>query len=544
MMHLLILPLLGALVGVSHAATPYVMDWSAQSYGPDGPWQAVSIAIGSAQQTVALYPGANYASIILMDTLCTNKTLSSTCYAAQAGTFNQNESTTAYTTTPSAWETVYWSVEGGAVEAVLGDEVTLGSATVPNVSFEAIYQTYQTYPNGKAYPVSVGNLAVGAPYLSNEVSNTTTLNLLAGWLYSNDDIPSYSYGMHIGSVSPAVAGSMVLGGYDKSRVLGDVSAQTVDLNSASSGTLEIELKDIGIGVAAGASPFSFTNESGLFQQSSGSVLAKTVQIDPTKPYMYLPQSTCDAITASLPISFNSSLGLYFWDTTSSDYLNITSSAAYLSFIFNKDGVNNQNFTIKVPFSLLNLTLQEPLVDQNTTYFPCFLSDSTPVFGRAFLQSAFVGVNWFNGNNTGTWFLGQAPGPDHAAADITTITLSDSTISGSNYTWEESWAQYWGVEGSNSTSSHSGLSSGAKVGIGVGVGVGGAIVIAAGVWGAILLRRRRAGQAATDDGKTVYRGFAELPGGQHSEAAKELDTKRHTQPQEMMASAEVERYELD
>ncbi|PYI01873.1 acid protease [Aspergillus sclerotiicarbonarius CBS 121057] len=543
-MRLLFLPLWGILLGVSHASTPYVMDWSTQAYGPDGPWQAVSIEVGSNKQTVALYPGANYASIIMMDTQCTNKTLSSTCYAAQAGTYNQNESTTAYTTTPSSWETIYWGVEGGAIEAVLGDEVSLGSATVPNVSFEAIYQTYQTYPNGKSYPVSVGSLALGAPYLSDEISNTTTLNMLAGWLYSNDDIPSYSYGMHIGSVNPSIAGSLVLGGYDKSRVMGDVSAQAVSLNSATSGILELELKDIGIGVAAGPSPFGFNNESGLFQQSSGSVLAKTVQIDATKPYMYLPQSTCDAITASLPISFNSSLGLYFWDTTSSDYLNITSSAAYLSFTFNNNGVNNQNFTIKVPFSQLNLTLQEPLVDQNTTYFPCYLSDSTPVFGRAFLQSAFVGVNWFKGNNTGTWFLGQAPGPGHASADITTININDETISGSNNTWEESWATYWNLQVSNSTSSNSGLSSGAKVGIGVGVGVGGAIVIAAGVWGAILLRRRRAGQAATDERKTVYRGFAELPGGQHSEPAKELDTKRHTQPQEMMASPEVERYELD
>ncbi|PWY79515.1 acid protease [Aspergillus sclerotioniger CBS 115572] len=534
MMHPLILPLWGILLGVSQAATPYVMDWSSQAYGPDGPWQAVSIQVGSDKQTVALYPGANYASTILMDTICTNKTLSSTCYAAQAGTFNQNESTTAYTTTPSSWETVYWGVQGGAIEAVLGDEVSLGSAVVPNVSFEAIYQTYQTYPNGKSYPVSVGSLAIGAPYLSDQISNSTTLNMLAGWLYSNSDIPSYSYGMHIGSVNPAIAGSLVLGGYDKSRVMGDVSAQAVSVNSASSGILELELKDIGIGVAAGPSPFSFYNESGLFLQSSGVVLAKTVQIDATKPYMYLPQSTCDAITSTLPISFNSSLGLYFWDTTSSDYLNITSSAAYLSFTFNNNGVNNQNFTIKVPFSQLNLTLQEPLVDQNTTYFPCFLSDSTPVFGRAFLQSAFVGVNWFKGNNTGTWFLAQAPGPNHASADITTINVNDGTISGSNNTWEQSWAKYWNIEvSSNSTSSHGGLSSGAKVGIGVGVGVGGAIVIAAGVWGAILLRRRR-GQAAATERQTVYRG----------EPAKELDTKRHTQPHEMMASQEVQRYELD
>lgn len=248
----------------------------------------------------------------------------------------------------------------------------------------------------------------------------------------------------------------------------------------------------------------------------------------------------------MPISFNSSLGLYFWDTTSSDYWNITSSAAYLSFVFNKNGVNNQNITIKIPFSQLNLTLQEPLVDQNVTYFPCFLTTSTPVLGRAFLQSAFVGVNWFNGNNSGTWFLAQAPGPDYASADITRIAVSDTSLSASNGTWEDSWAKYWGIKTTdNSSSSKGGLSSGAKIGIGVGVGVGGAVLIAAGIAIAFCLRRRRGAsqEAAGEQRRSMFRGFAELPGGAHSEAAKELDTKMHKPPQEIMGSQVVERYEL-
>ena len=33
-------------------------------------------------------------------------------------------------------------------------------------------------------------------------------------------IPSRSFGMHIGSVDPYVAGSLVLDGYDRSRILG------------------------------------------------------------------------------------------------------------------------------------------------------------------------------------------------------------------------------------------------------------------------------------------------------------------------------------
>ncbi|PYH88468.1 acid protease [Aspergillus ellipticus CBS 707.79] len=582
--------LIALVLRATDASSPLALNWSSQAYGPDGPWQAVEIAVGSNQQRVALYPGAtSYTSTILTSTLCTNTSLSSTCYAAQAGTYNSSESTTAFVEPSAGWETLYWAVEGGGVEAVVGDQVTI-SRVVPNVSFEAIYQTYMTYPNGKSYPVSVGTLALGAPYRSDTIDNAT-LNMLASYLYTSggeDGIPSYSYSMHVGSASPAVPGSLILGGYDKSRALGDITSQSVSLESATSGEMQITMKDITLGVAEGDSPFSFTSKSSLFLQSSGNVVQKTVTIDPTKPYLYLPQETCEAITSYLPVTFNSSLGLYFWDTTASDYTNITTSPTYLGFTFTQDNVSNQNITIKIPLSLLALTLEAPLVDTNTTYFPCFYSDESPVLGRAFLQAAFVATNYHDGNGTGTWFMAQAPGPDYAAEDITDISEQDTSLStSSSVTWEESWSKTWHVLGSttsgssNSTTGNSttpatekkesGLSSGAKVGVGVGVGIGGAAVIAAGVWLAFFMRKRKQGillgsrhDSPTQDRKNPIRGVVEMPGG---EAATELESKgkimggpyqgghpeyagSHAQvqamPHEMMGSEvhEPPRYELD
>lgn len=533
------------------------MNWSSQAYGPDGPWQAVTIEVGSNRQPISLYPGANYATTILADSICSNKTLSETCYAARAGTYNQNESTTAVALNRSSWETVYWNVQGGGIRGIVGDQVAVGSV-IPNVSFTTIHQTYQIYPNGKAYPVPVGNLALGAPYLKDSGSGTP-LNMIAAWLYTSggrNSIPSYSYGMHIGSVDPAIPGSLVLGGYDKSRVLGEVSSQSVSVNSGSSGVWQIRLKDIGLGVATGKSPFDFKSKHGLFTQDSGAVLPKLATIDPTKPYMYLPESTCNAITESFPVSFNTGLGLYIWDTTHRDYANITSSATYLSFLFNKDGLNDQTMTVKVPLKLLTLTLQDPLVDQNVTYFPCFLSTDTPVLGRAFLQAAFVGVNWFEGKNTGTWFLGQAPGPGIAKEDITTIEAQDKTLSASNHSWETSWASSWhpladsrpqNSTSANATSPDGGLSTGAKAGIGVGVGIAAAILIAGLVWIVILRRRRRSGPAPVplEEKKTVFRGFAELPSTRNRDASpKELDTKVTVRPREIMGSPVELRHELE
>ncbi|KKK15747.1 hypothetical protein AOCH_002805 [Aspergillus ochraceoroseus] len=533
------------------------MNWSSQAYGPDGPWQAVTISVGSNNQSVDLYPGANWASTIMMDSLCTNKTLSTTCYAASAGTYNNSESTSAISLNTTSWQTFYWGVQGGSIEGVIADQVNIGPV-VPNVSFTGIYQTYQTYPNGQDYPVSVGNLALGAPKLKDEVSNLT-LNMIASSLYSSGDIPSYSYGMHIGSANAAIPGSLVLGGYDQSRILGDVSAQSVSLNEYSSGNLQISLKDIGLGVATGGSPFSFTSKNGLFLQSSGAVVPKTVAIDPTKPYLYLPEATCNAITSSFPVFFDEGLGLYIWDTSNGDYDRITSSATYLSFVFNQNGINNQNITIKVPLSLLALTLQAPLVNQNATYFPCFHSTDTPVLGRPFLQAAFVGVNWFEGDNTGTWFLAQAPGPGAASANITTINIDDSTLSGSSRSWEHSWAGFWHPlaesSSSNSTTGNStgpgadssGLSTGAKAGIGVGVSVAGLILIALVVW-IVMLRRRRKNapqDSPVEERTSVIKRVVELPGRDKDGPAKELYTQgNNVHPREIMGSQEPPRYELD
>ncbi|KAF7591686.1 hypothetical protein BBP40_001194 [Aspergillus hancockii] len=543
-MRLPFLFLLSVLRDTTYAANPLVMNWSSQAYGPDGPWQAVRVSVGSNRQSLDLYPGANGATTILADSICSNTTLSKTCYAARAGTYNQSESSTAFALNRSSWETSYWNVQGGSIQGVVSDQVNVGSV-VPNVSFTAIYQTYQTYPNGRQYPVPVGSLALGAPSLKDVVSGLT-LNMIAAWLYTSggeNSIPSYSYGMHIGSVNPAIPGSLVLGGYDKSRVIGGVSSQPV-----SSGIWQIILKDIGIDVAAGGSPFNFTRKSGLFMQSNGAVLSKRVSIDPTKPYMYLPEATCDAITSSLPVSFDSGLGLYIWDTTHSIYANITSSATYLSFSFNKDGLNDQTITVKVPFRLLTLTLQDPLVDQNVTYFPCFLSTSTPVLGRAFLQAAFVGVNWFEGNNTGMWFLGQAPGPGLPNADITAINVRDTALAASDNSWEQSWEKHWRALGTsssgNSTSSNGGLTTGQKAGIGIGAGVAGVILFAVIVWILILHRRRRHRAGPVEEKKPGFTGFAELPSSKNPDASPtELGTTDNLRPQEM-GSQEPPRHELE
>lgn len=505
--------LLATTVIVHVQGAPWTVLWSDQTYGPDGPWHAVSVELGSNKQPVDLYPGDRWASTILIDTVCLdNSTI--TCYAERAGLFNISASTSAVTlnkptnTSQMTWLSDQssagvnkWGGTGHVKEGILADTLKLANGpTVPNVSIASIYDAYETYPNGKSYPVSVGILSLGGTKSTHTVDGNV-FNMLSAWEYfnntSSDRIPSYSWGMHIGSVEPDLPGSLMLGGYDQNRVVGEVSSQQVATTNHL-GNLNIYLKDIGIGVAIGDSPFYFNNKSDLLLWGgSNTGRGKTVEIDPTLPYLYLPRETCDAMAAELPVTFNEGLGLYFWDTGNSSYQKITSSPAYMSFTFEKDAVNTQSITIKVPFQLLKLTLQEPLVEHNTTYFPCYPSDSF-VLGRAFLQAAFIGTNWQDGTGGGYWFLAQAPGPSIGSSVQQSIGINDTSIKASTNSWEESWSEFWvplssesSSLGLSSESSSSGLSPGAKAGIGVGCAIGGLVLVGIFAWLIIFHRNQKA-----------------------------------------------------
>jgi len=74
-----------------------------------------------------------------------------------------------------------------------------------------------------------------------------------------------------------------------------------------------------------------------------------------------------------------------------------------------------------PFSLLNLTLNSPLVSTPAQYFPCISfdygeSNSEYTLGKSFQQAAVLGVDR-GADGNGTWFLAQVPGPNTPSQSI-------------------------------------------------------------------------------------------------------------------------------
>ena len=276
------------------------------------------------------------------------------------------------------------------------------------------------------------------------------------------------------------------------------------------------LVDIQIGVEKGNSPFNappFTNLLHI-NASYGFNGAQPTNIDPTLPYMFMAPETCAAIAQHLPITLQAYSGLYIWNTSDPLYSSIIKSPAYLAFVFSTSGVNN--LTIKIPFQLLNLTLDNPIAMPPIPYFPCkpfHAADGSNhyFFGKAFLQAAFLGMNW----EKSQFFLAQAPGPGAAAPNIQAIASDATTIKSdpiSNFaaSWDQTWTPIGPSAANGNGSSNtdpppnggSGLSGGAKAGIAVGVIVG--VLATTGLVLLLCLRRRRRGkaQAASLSGNPV------------------------------------------
>ena len=396
------------------------------------------------------------------------------------------------------------------------DTISLNGAQGPssyfqvgNSSITAVEAWTIELPDGTNYSTQVGTLALGAPGKGNQpfsnVPNFGNVNgqTVPGNGNANGNIPSNSFGLHYGSVPLHQTGSLVFGGYDQSRVLGDVAAfDMVGGNNQMIG----QLLDIEIGVEAGWTPFTNNTASysgpssetitsyitGLLQHNASFPNGQPTVINPIVPYFFMSPKTCANIAQNLPVTFQPGIGLYTWDTNGSaaaQYQQIVRSPAYLAFVFESPGASN--ITIKVPFALLNLTLEAPIVSTPQQYFPCrpfYANDGSGYyeFGKAFLQAAFIGMNW----EQNKWFMAQVPGPGVGTSNVQPIADADTSINAdpiSNFatTWARDWTPVMhsgsntaGDKSPGSVSSKAGLSTGAKAGIGVGVAFVGFALIGA------------------------------------------------------------------
>jgi hypothetical protein len=342
----------------------------------------------------------------------------------------------------SSWDSSLHPLNLSGRASYISDRITLEGPGDGNPSLDFIANAIDlginvNFPSQSTwYTLNTGFLSLyGAEqhieYTSVNGSDVS-LNTTLPQAYVQGAIASPFYGLHIGSASSSVpvSGSLVLGGYDKSRCL---------TSPISSDTDTFDLTDIGLGVASGDSPFPKDRQLPVrnLLQSSGASSVKAYP-NPGVPYIYLPQQTCEAIAEHLPVNFNETLGLYIWNTSSPSYQDILTSPSYLSFDL-QSGASKS--TIYLPFALLNLTLEWPLVDVAAQYFPCSPyqpPDGRFHLGRAFLQGAFMAQNW----QTKKLMIAQAPGPDLSDVSLATVSANDTSVSPmiKAPSWDSTWTR--------------------------------------------------------------------------------------------------------
>lgn len=498
------------------------------SFGPDGPWQAAAVVLGTTDR----------------ETMTRNNT--KTTWAA---VWPSTQAFTALLTTEKRQEGIYnitrseaqrrmsWGEFGndgsnffsdfthyskqysqgiGLVDGltIIDGQLKDPGYTNVNVSILAMNDTivFPHYPknNESSYVPSVGWLGLGRPadataFLVGSSQNLTGEGLTADGLINQMQkdglVGSNSFSLHMGTVALGQKGSLIVGGYDESRVVQPVGAFEIQF-----GQILISLMDVVLGSEVGGWPFNSPREEigGIFQgtddreglefseilrRKKGSVL---VSPNPLVPGIYLPNSTCANAAKHLPVRFDEKIGYYLWNTEDAAYSRIIGSPAYLGFILADS--SNANVTIKVPFKLLNLTLEAPLVDRPTQYFPCHDTTSEKSglweLGRAFLQASFFGVHY----DQNLAFLAQAPGPNGDATVQRALKPEDKTLVSKPASYfAESWSSEWtvlkedAVESEMQPNAENSIGRGAIAGIVIGVLAGLGLVAVAG-W--FFWRRRK------------------------------------------------------
>ena len=137
---------------------PVQLTPSTETYGPDGPWQAVTVFVGDPKQKIDLYPGGVYESTVFVTGICDDITLRP---CASGGVYDPDRSDTLDDTSIEIDFDADWTsgamYQPGKAQPVL-EQVTIDdrNQVVTNLSIDLVSELETIYPEGSRYPVQVG----------------------------------------------------------------------------------------------------------------------------------------------------------------------------------------------------------------------------------------------------------------------------------------------------------------------------------------------------------------------------------------------------
>lgn len=377
---------------------------------------------------------------------------------------------------------------------------------------------------------TLGSLALNPRPINFTTYNTPIPSLLQNLRNANDTpIPSLSWSYTAGAynLAPKVFGSLVLGGYDRTRF--EPNELVFPFGADISLDFQVALQQITSNV---------TNNS-LLSTPIISYISTLV------PDIWLPLDVCAAFQRAFGLSYNNNTEA-FYVNSSQHALNLASNPV-VSFHVGPE-INGNSTPIRMPYFNFYLADKDVGADQNSEEggfrFPIrrAAKDTQFILGRAFLQSAHLSADF----ERNTFNLSQALYPSSSTKENIVPILPPGLLN----------------PDSNSGADDPSSSNKLSTGVIAGIAVGGVVVLAIVVTIAFLIQRRRKGKKAkaheledTDVQNTMSHEVDgdhvkhELGGGLKHELAGDTDpkvelcaSKEQEKPVEI-ADTQVEVYEL-
>jgi hypothetical protein len=171
-----------------------------------------------------------------------------------------------------------------------------------------------------------------------------------------------------------VAGSLLLGGYDRS--------------GHSNVTL---IAPLAPDVIVGVQSISMTSANGVTTNLLSNGIKTT--IDTSTPDIWLPTSVCDQFVLALGLTYFQEADRYIVNETTRAA--IKSSSPTFSFVIGTSTSGGSTITIEIPYGDLDLQATYPIFGTPAYYFPLrrAANESQFTLGRAFLQEVYLSVDW-------------------------------------------------------------------------------------------------------------------------------------------------------
>jgi hypothetical protein len=207
-------------------------------------------------------------------------------------------------------------------------------------------------------------------------------------------------------------GSLVLGGYDQ----GASEGPGISVSNVANLALTVNARSIVLSNTLQGT-VSVTHD----------LLSLPMALDSTVSQLWLPQVVCDKLEISLGLTYDPSTELYLVNSTA--HAKLIELAPTIAFTLAADGTSNHTTTIVLPYAAFDLQASPPLYNTTTNYFPLRRASKRSVLGRAFLQEAYLVVDWDRSNFT----ISPAAQPSSRTQNIVPIfspreDTSSSTLS--------------------------------------------------------------------------------------------------------------------